>query len=149
MNWKNFELQRFVQNLRSGGARLLPSRLFSRDSEAPRERRPTSLGGVKPPLRTCAGKARLGNTPPAFALLLLALAVGLTGCSNLYTVTFSRGTSMTVKGKPRYDKATDSYLFTDSHGRPCQVPAISIREIAPASSDGGPAVAPVKTIPVR
>jgi hypothetical protein len=138
MKWKNFELLRFLPNLRSGRARLLPSRHLSRDCEAPRKSYPTS-----------SGQARSGNLTLAFALLLLVFAFSLTGCSNLYTVTFTRGTFITVKGKPRYDKATDSYLFTDNYGRPCKVPAISIREIAPASSDGGPAVAPVRTIPAR
>ncbi len=43
----NVSASRLLQNPSSGRARLLPSRRLSRDSEAPRERRPAIAGNVK------------------------------------------------------------------------------------------------------
>jgi len=80
---------------------------------------------------------------------LLLLCAGLTGCSSPYMVTFTRGTYVTVKCKPTYDKAKDSYILTDADGRQYLVPAISIREIAPAESGGKSAASPFQPRPAR
>jgi hypothetical protein len=47
-------------------------------------------------------------------------------------VTFNHGSTITVRGKPKYDKATDTYTLTAMDGRTGKVGAMSIREIAPA-----------------
>lgn len=62
---------------------------------------------------------------------LCALLLG--GCARRYQVTFTHGSVLTVRGKPKYDPATDSYIVTDLRGDTGRVKAISIREIAPAS----------------
>jgi hypothetical protein len=77
-------------------------------------------------------------------LLLLAGLLALAGCTRHYVITPSRGPSFTVKGKPRYDKATDSFIFTDATGRKCAIPSASVREIAPASMSSQPTATPVK-----
>jgi hypothetical protein len=64
---------------------------------------------------------------------LLAAASLLGGCARRYQVTFSHGSVVTVRGKPKYDPATDTFTMTDMRGNTGKVKAISIREIAPAS----------------
>lgn len=80
-----------------------------------------------------------------YSCALLAAALFLGGCSRLYQVTFSHGSSVTVRGKPKYDPATDTFTMTDMRGNTGKVRAISVREIAPASS----AKQPAKTVPYR
>ena len=63
--------------------------------------------------------------------LLLGLACLANGCVNRYTITLTNNNIMTTRGKPQYDKATDTYKFTDPLGRPGSVPAFRIKEIAP------------------
>ncbi len=77
-------------------------------------------------------------------LLLLAGLLALAGCTRHYVITPSRGPSFTVKGKPRYDKATGSFIFTDAIGRKYAISSASVREIAPASMSSQPPSAPVK-----
>ena len=70
---------------------------------------------------------------PLLALLLIAAAVGSAGCTHLYQVTFTHGSMITVRGQPKYDKATDTFSLTMMDGQMGKVPAMSIREITPAS----------------
>ena len=65
---------------------------------------------------------------PALTLALVSLA---TGCMNRYEITLSSGGIITTKGKPKYDKATDTFRFTDLKGQSRHVPAISVKEVAP------------------
>jgi len=66
---------------------------------------------------------------------LLLLVVGLTclatGCVNRYNITLTNNNLITTRGKPKYDKETDTYKFTDAFGRPGSIPAFRIKEIAP------------------
>jgi hypothetical protein len=65
-------------------------------------------------------------------LLLLAGCVGLgAGCAQHYNITLTNNNMISTVGKPKYDKATDTYQFQDSFGRPGSVPAFRIKEIAP------------------
>jgi hypothetical protein len=85
-----------------------------------------------------------------FAVLAsAALVLSAAGCSQLYTVTFTHGSTLAVRGKPTYDKATDTYTLRTADGRTGKVPAMSIREIAPVgmSSDEQPVTQPFKILP--
>jgi ABC-type Fe3+-hydroxamate transport system substrate-binding protein len=65
--------------------------------------------------------------------LLLTFLLGLlcAGCSQHYNITLSNNNMMSTRGKPKYDKATETYKFTDAMGRPGSVPAFRVKEIAP------------------
>ena len=81
----------------------------------------------------CAQKLhdlRLRSIRGLLALSLLLLAGG---CATRYDVVLNNGTLLLSKGKPRLDKATQSWVFTDIQGRQMAIPSIRIREIAPAS----------------
>jgi hypothetical protein len=65
------------------------------------------------------------------SLLLVGLGCTAIGCSQHYNITLSNNNMMSTRGKPKYDKATDTYKFTDSMGRPGSVPAFRVKEIAP------------------
>jgi hypothetical protein len=84
-------------------------------------------------------------------LLLFVSLLGTAGCTQRYAVTLNRGTMLYSKGKPRLDKASNCYVFTDVSGRQCVVPSASIREIAPAfmSSQLPTTTAPVRSAPAR
>ncbi len=79
---------------------------------------------------------------------LVALA-WLTGCAHRYVVVFSRGNEITAVGKPRLDKSSNCYVFTDAKGQQQIVPAASVREIAPASMHRDPRIPSAQTIQVR
>ena len=80
------------------------------------------------------------------AAALLTTTLALSGCTRLYQITFTHGSVVTVRGKPKYDKNTDTFTVTDMGGHTGRVPAISIREIAPASTGSSAAAAqPFKT----
>jgi hypothetical protein len=66
-------------------------------------------------------------------LLSLSLLLLAAGCATRYDVVLNNGTLLLSKGKPRLDKATQCWVFTDIRGRQMAVPSIRIREIAPAS----------------
>ena len=87
-------------------------------------------------------------TKKASLFLLLGL-MALGGCARHYVVRLSRGTTITSKGKPRLDKTTGCYVFTDTKGRQQVIPASAIREIAPASMSSDSTLPPLKTSPAR
>ena len=64
-------------------------------------------------------------------LLLIGLAALTSGCAQHYNVTLSNNNMMSSQGKPKYDKATDSFKFKDGYGRLVSVPAFRVKEIAP------------------
>jgi hypothetical protein len=64
--------------------------------------------------------------------LAIALAFIATGCMNRYVITLSSGYVITTKGKPKYDKPTDTFRYTDLKGKKRYVPSVSVREVAPA-----------------
>jgi ABC-type Fe3+-hydroxamate transport system substrate-binding protein len=69
------------------------------------------------------------------SLLVLILGAALaTGCASHYNVRLANGTVITSKGKPKLDKTSGAYVFTDAMGRPVSIPAGRVREISPASS---------------
>lgn len=84
-----------------------------------------------------------------FALICCLLAAGLlSGCTRLYQVTFTHGSAITVRGKPKYNRDTDTFTMTDMSGRTGQVRAISIREIKPASmANESSGTVPFRTAP--
>jgi hypothetical protein len=99
-----------------------------------------TIGGMMPP-KPDAGSCsvprvqkprglRLRRIRGLFSLSLLLLAGG---CATHYDVVLNNGTLLLSKGKPRLDKATQCWVFTDIQGRQMAVPSIRIREIAPAS----------------
>ena len=69
--------------------------------------------------------------------LVVALMFTATGCMNRYVITLSSGYVITTKGKPKYDKATDTFRYTDLKGKPRYVPSVSVREVAPYTSRDG------------
>ena len=64
-------------------------------------------------------------------LLLIGLVCLASGCAQHYNITLSNNNMMSSRGKPKYDKTTDSFKFTDGYGRPMSVPAFRVKEIAP------------------
>ena len=101
---------------------------------------------LRPAMRVPHRCFRLTNTKKASLFVLLGL-MALGGCARQYVVRLSRGTTITSKGKPRLDKTTGCYVFTDSKGRQQVVPASSIREIAPASMSKDSTLPPIKILP--
>lgn len=83
------------------------------------------------------------------SLLLLLAVLGLAGCARRYVVTLSHGPALTVKGKPRFDSATDCFVCKDATGRRFTVPAGNVREIAPASMSSQLPTAPLRVSPRR
>lgn len=66
-------------------------------------------------------------------LFLILLAGLVAGCATRYNVTLTSGRTITAKGKPRFDKSRNSFVFKDATGQQVDIPAMRIREIAPAS----------------
>ena len=81
--------------------------------------------------------------------LLCAALLGFAGCARTYVVTLSGGRTFTARGKPRYDKVTATYVCTDASGRKVVIPAIGVREIAPASMSRQPVITPTVVKPGR
>jgi len=68
--------------------------------------------------------------------LAVALAFLATGCMNRYEITLSSGNIITTKGKPKYDKTTDTFRYKDLQGKDRYVPSISVKEVAPYERKG-------------
>jgi ABC-type Fe3+-hydroxamate transport system substrate-binding protein len=68
---------------------------------------------------------------PKLILLLLGLVWFGAGCARHYNITLSNNNTMSTHGKPKYDKATDTFKFKDSYGRVVILPAFRVKEIAP------------------
>jgi hypothetical protein len=68
--------------------------------------------------------------------LAVAIAFLVTGCMNRYEITLSSGNIITTKGKPKYDKATDTFRYTDLKGAKRYVPSVTVREVAPYERKG-------------
>jgi len=64
-------------------------------------------------------------------LLLLLGALFLTGCMHNYDLTLINGGKMTRVSKPKLDKNTGLYSFTDIKGRKRTISASRVVEIAP------------------
>lgn len=63
--------------------------------------------------------------------LMVAVACLASGCAQHYNITLSNNNMMSCRGKPKYDKASDSFKFKDGYGRLVSVPAFRVKEIAP------------------
>ena len=68
--------------------------------------------------------------------LVVALAFLATGCMNRYEITLSSGNIITTKGKPKYDKATDTFRYKDLTGKDRYVASIRVKEVAPYERKG-------------
>ena len=68
--------------------------------------------------------------PALLPLLIACLCLGC-GCAQHYNITLSNNNMMSSRGRPKYDKATDTFKFKDSYGRMLSVPAFRVKEIAP------------------
>ena len=70
-------------------------------------------------------------TVPRF---LIALVVGLllTGCANRYDITLFNGTTIRTKSKPRLEKESSIYTFTDLAGQEVRLSTGRVRLIEPA-----------------
>ena len=79
--------------------------------------------------------ARLNQRMKTFPMFQFVLAATLlcAGCARNYNVTTTSGRVITSRGKPYYDKANSVFVFTDVRGEQRQIPAGSVRQIAPAS----------------
>ncbi len=66
-------------------------------------------------------------------LLWLTLVCGatLTGCARHYNMTLSNGQTVTARGKPKLDKATGTFRFTNAQGQPQVLPSFRVRTIEP------------------
>ena len=64
-------------------------------------------------------------------LPLIGAACLAAGCAQHYNITLSNNNMMSCRGKPKYDKASDSFKFKDGYGRLVSVPAFRVKEIAP------------------
>ena len=65
-----------------------------------------------------------------FAVLLLALTT-CCGCAQRYKVTLHNHQEYTTSSRPQFDKATQTYRFKDSSGRPMVLPGFRVKEIEP------------------
>jgi hypothetical protein len=86
----------------------------------------------------CPGRMKINR----FLLLLLGGLV--TGCATRYNVTLTNGRTITAKGKPRLDKASNCFVFKDATGHQIAMPAMRIREIAPASMSSENSSSPIQ-----
>ncbi len=64
-------------------------------------------------------------------LLIIGLASLVAGCAQHYNITLSNNNMMSSRGKPKYDRTTDSFKFKDDYGRLVSIPAFRVKEIAP------------------
>ena len=71
-----------------------------------------------------------GHEMRTFALLILGVAL-LSGCASHYVITLNSGTQITTHSKPKLKNG--DYSYTDASGHKAFVPAVRVREIAPAS----------------
>ena len=55
----------------------------------------------------------------------------MTGCARSYVITLTNGGRIVSAGKPKLDKGI--YTYKDVRGEKFSVPALRVREIAPAS----------------
>ena len=67
-------------------------------------------------------------------LVLLLGAVFLAGCIHNYDVTLANGMKITHVSKPKLNKETDVYTYTDIKGRKKYINAARVVEIAPHSN---------------
>jgi ABC-type Fe3+-hydroxamate transport system substrate-binding protein len=65
-----------------------------------------------------------------FALLLFAMTI-CCGCAQRYKITLQNHQTMMTSSRPKLDKATQTYRFKDSSGRPVILPSFRVREIEP------------------
>jgi hypothetical protein len=66
-------------------------------------------------------------------LLLLLGTVFLSGCMHHYDMTLVNGARITHVSKPKLDKATGTYTYTDIKGEKKSISAAKVVEIAPHS----------------
>ena len=66
-------------------------------------------------------------------LLLLLVTVCLTGCMHNYDLTLVNGGRITRVSKPKLNKESGLYTFTDMNGKKKSVSASRVVEIAPHS----------------
>jgi hypothetical protein len=60
---------------------------------------------------------------------LLVLLVLFCGCAQRYKVTLRNHQEITTSTRPKFDKATQTYRFKDSSGRPVVLPGFRIKDI--------------------
>ena len=66
-------------------------------------------------------------------LLVVTATAMVAGCASPYKVTLTNGAVLTSQGKPKLNKANDSYTFKDIQGRTNEIPSFRIRQIEPQS----------------
>jgi hypothetical protein len=71
------------------------------------------------------------TTKKSTALLALGLFAAATGCSSPYDITLRDHNTITVIGKPVYDKANEVYHFKDAKGKSHVIAAVRISVIEP------------------
>jgi hypothetical protein len=76
--------------------------------------------------RPKATPMRLSKTSP----LLLAIAIGLTGCARHYVMKLTNGAQITTAGKPKLKDGI--YYFKDAKGEEHAVGEARVYEVAPA-----------------
>jgi hypothetical protein len=74
-----------------------------------------------------------GMSPRFLSCFAVAVLVVCTGCAQNYNITTNSGRVITAHGKPRYDKATGCFVYTDAMGQPQKISAGSVNVIAPSS----------------
>ena len=65
------------------------------------------------------------------AALLGAVTVCSQGCLNRYKMTLTGEQVITTHGRPKYDKATDTFRYKDANGKSRVIPSIRVKEIEP------------------
>ncbi len=65
-------------------------------------------------------------------LLSCACLIFTSACAPRYNITLTSGTVVTAKGRPRLEKGSGVYRYTDANGKEAIVPSVRVREIAPA-----------------
>ena len=71
-------------------------------------------------------------------LLALVAAALFAGCASRYKITLTSGAVLTTNGKPKLDKATNTYTYKDAQGRTAVIPSVRIRQIEPISRSAKP-----------
>ena len=71
---------------------------------------------------------------PILALVAALLVLPNAGCMSRYDIVTNNNVRVLSKSKPRLDKATGVYHYTDVKGNKATIAAIRVREIAPYNS---------------
>lgn len=64
-------------------------------------------------------------------VLFLLAFTAFCGCAQPYKITLRNQQQLTTSSRPKFDKATQTYRFKDSSGRPVVLPGFRVKEIEP------------------